>query len=444
MDPVIGSRCSVSSRLDRLPICSYHRYLTGALGFVFFFEYTDINTLSYASPAIVRYWHVPLSTIAALVSVTFLGMFIGATAGGWVGDRFGRKRALLATTVWYTGFSLLNGLAWNVGSLMIARLFTGAGISAMTVVGIAYISEIYPARVHGAYQGWIMAIGLCGVPVTAFVARFCVPLAPWGWRIVFIWGAVGILFPLIARSMEESPRWYEAQGRLEEADAVMDRIEEQVRRDCGTLPLVVTTVVPYAAPQAGHRELFALSHRSSTILLVSAWVFGTLGFFGFTSWVPTLLVTHGFSIVRSLTWSSVMASACIPGAGIAALISDRRERKGSIVIVCLLIAVCGVLYGMALGASTIVLFGVLVEMLIHVFTPLMYTYTAEGFDYAIRNSGTGLAYGAGRLANVVGPLIIAFLFTRYGYTSVFLYISGTWIAVAAVVGFFGPRHRELG
>jgi putative MFS transporter len=83
-------------------------------------------------------------------------------------------------------------------------------------------------------------------------------------------------------------------------------------------------------------------------------------------------------------------------------------------------------------------------MLIHVFTPLMYTYTAEGFDYAIRNSGTGLAYGAGRLANVVGPLIIAFLFTRYGYTSVFLYISGTWIAVAAVVGFFGPRHRELG
>jgi putative MFS transporter len=52
-----------------------------------------------------------------------------------------------------------------------------------------------------------------------------------------------------------------------------------------------------------------------------------------------------------------------------------------------------------------------------------------------------LNYGVGRLANVVGPMLVAFLFTHYGYLSVFIYIGALWVAVALVIGIFGPNTR---
>jgi putative MFS transporter len=66
---------------------------------------------------------------------------------------------------------------------------------------------MFPPSVRGTYQARILTIGLCGIPATAYVARFIIPLAPWGWRAVFVWGALAIVFPFISGRLEESPRW---------------------------------------------------------------------------------------------------------------------------------------------------------------------------------------------------------------------------------------------
>lgn len=443
MEATRSVRQSVAARLNRLPVRSFHRRLMWVLGFVFFFDHADINTLSFASPALMKQWHIPISSIALLISATFMGMFIGSTIGGWISDRVGRKKALLGTALWYAGFSLLNGLVWNPTGLFVTRFLTGVGISAMTVVGIAYISEIYPARVRGSYQGWIMVIGLSGVPVTAYIARFVIPLGPWGWRLVFIWGSLGLLFPLLSRWIEESPRWLENRGRFDEADRILDRIEQEVFGATVPPPLAADAAIPIAPQPSRYLRLLEHGIFPRTTLLVSAWIATTLGFFGFTSWVPSLLVAHGFSLVHSLVWSSAMSLAVVPGAAIAALVSDRWDRKVSTAVVAVLIAVCGLLYGLTFHVITIIIFGLLVEMLIHLFMPLMYAYTAESFPPEIRNSGTGLAYGAGRLANVFGPLIVALLYRHYGYTSVFVYIAMTWVVVALLVATFGRRSRTL-
>lgn len=442
MDLARAPRFSAAERLNRLPVASIHRRLAWILGFVFFFDLGDINTLSFAAPAILKSWHLSIAMIGYLTAATFIGMFVGSTLGGWFSDRVGRKKALILTTLWYAGFSFLNAFAWEPIGLFVSRLLTGVGISAMTVVGITYVSEIYPARIRGSYQGWIMAIGLCGIPATAYVARFCIPMAPWGWRLVFVWGALGIIFPVLARFLEESPRWYENQGRLQEADAVLDRIEAEVKEEKGPLPPVER--VPLSVVRRGnYSELLAPGQISRTITLVFTWMCFTLGFYGFTSWVPTLLVAHGFSLVHSLTWSSAMSLAAVPGALIAAAISDRWDRKWLITAVAVVIAACGLVYGLSFQTVTIIIFGLMVEMFIHAFTPLLYSYTAEAFPTEIRNSGTGLAYGTGRLVNVFGPLIVVFLFNHYGYTSVFVYIALTWLLVAGTVAVFGLRSRKL-
>jgi MFS transporter, putative metabolite:H+ symporter len=324
--------------------------------------------------------------------------------------------------------------------LFATRLLTGVGLSAMTVVGITYISEMFPAQLRGTYQGWIMTIGLCGIPATAYVARFVVPLAPWAWRLVFVWGSLGMLFPLFAAKLEESPLWYESQDELGKADELLSRLESEAEAEAGELPLMRERV-DWATGEGGFKVVFSRWYLPRTLLFLVVWICQTLGFYGFTAWVPTLLVAHGFSLVQSLKWSSVMSLGAVPGALIAALISDRWNRKWLVALVALLIAGCGLTYGLSFRTGTIMMFGFLVTMLLQTFAPLLYAYTAECFPTVIRNSATGLTYGVGRLANAFGPFAVAALYANYGYSSVFVYIATSWILVAAAVGIFGPLTR---
>jgi len=432
-------RVSAAARLDRLPIVSFHRHIMWLLAFCFFFELGDINTFAFSAPAIRAQWGISIGTIGIITSATFLGMFIGATAGGWFSDRLGRKRALILSVTWFSLFSLLNALAWEPASLFAARLLTGIGLSAMTAIGITYIAEMYPARARGTFQGWVMGIGLCGIPAAALVARFLVPAFPFGWRLVFIWGGLAIIFPLLARKLEESPRWYEKRGEFAAADEALQRIEAAAAREAGPLPAPNPVVV---APREGRfTELFAPLVLPRTLMLVVAWIFQTLGFYGFSAWVPTLLVEHGFKLADSLNWAFAMQLIGVPGAFVAGFLSDRWQRKYWITILAVLIAIFGILYGLTFETIFIVTFGGLMTMLIQTFAPLLYAYTAECFPTEVRSSGTGLTYGLGRLSNAVGPLVIAFLFTTYGYQSVFVYIALCWLVVAATIGLTGPRTK---
>jgi putative MFS transporter len=432
---------SSAARLDRLPVSGFHRDIVWLLAYIFFFELGDLNSFAFAAPGVRQAWHLSIDTTSFITSASFLGMFIGATTGGWFSDRVGRKRALVLTTVWYSGFSLLNAFAWDTRSLFAMRFLTGVGLSAMTVIAMTYISEMFPANVRGRYQGRILTIGLCGIPATAYVARFIIPLAPWGWRAVFIWGSLAIVFPLLAGRLEESPRWFEHRGRAKEADDALARIEARVRREVGDLPPVAPA--PHTASRpSGFREIVASGSLGRLVLLVSVWIFQTMGIYGFLSWAPTLLVEHGYSVVQSLERSSAISIGAVPGAWIASKISDRWERKHLIAIVALAIAACGLSYGLSFRTATIVVFGFLVAMSQQVFAALLYAYTPECFPTQVRNTGAGTSYGVGRLANAfVGAFIVAYLFQRYGYATVFVYIACCWATVALLVTVFGPKTR---
>jgi putative MFS transporter len=432
---------SSAARLDRLPLSNFHRDIVKLLAYIFFFELGDLNSFAFAAPGVRQAWNLTIATTSFITSASFVGMFIGATTGGWFSDRVGRKRALILTTLWYSGFSLLNAFAWDTPSLFALRLLTGVGLSAMTVIAMTYISEMFPASVRGKYQGRILTIGLCGIPATAYVARFIIPLAPWGWRVVFVWGSLAILFPLVSGRLEESPRWLENRGRTKEAEESLARIEARVRTEVGELP-PAAAALPVESRPGGIGEIVASGSVGRLLLLIGIWVFQTMGIYGFLSWAPTLLVEHGFSVVESLERSSAISIGAVPGAWIASKISDRWERKHLIAIVALVIASCGLSYGLSFRTVTIVVFGFLVAMSQQVFAALLYAYTPECFPTQVRNTGAGISYGVGRLANAfLGAFIVAYLFQRYGYATVFIYIAICWGTVAFLVTAFGPKTR---
>ncbi|GGX73382.1 putative metabolite transport protein YyaJ [Streptomyces minutiscleroticus] len=432
---------NAANRLDRLPISRFHKVTLLAVSFAYFFEFADINSFAVTAPRLIKLWGVTVDQVAYVTSLSFVGMFIGSVVASWIADRWGRKRALSLTTVFFGLFSFLSVFSWDVVSLGVFRVLTSAGLSAMTVVAVIYVSEIYPAAVRGKYQAYAIVIGICGTPVTSLIASAVVPLSDWSWRLVYLWGALGILFVLFTRHLKESPRWYESKGDHARADEVLREIEAQVAAAKGPLPEPAAPVDLAPVAKAPLRLLLQKKYLLPTLLLTVLWVTQTIGFFGYSSWAPTLLAKEGFSVEKSIFYVALTTVGAPLGSFLASLVTDRFERKWCLVAFGTVIALCGLLYGLTFDPVLIVVFGFLVNLFERGYTALGYAYSPELFDTRGRSLGTGISYGLGRLSNAAGPLIIAALYNRTGYQSVFCFIAGTWVLGAVVLAVFGPRTR---
>ncbi|MFF1614577.1 MFS transporter [Amycolatopsis sp. NPDC058278] len=430
------------NRLNRLPISRFHKVTLFAVSFAYFFEFADINSFATTAPKLIKLWGVTVNQVAYVTSLSFVGMFFGSVIASTIADRWGRKNALVLTTVWFGVFSFAAVFSWDIVSLGVFRVLTSAGLSAMTVVAVIYVNELYPAANRGKYQAYAIVIGICGTPVTNLIASVVVPLGDWAWRLVYLWGALGVLLVLFTRRLKESPRWYESRGEHTRADAVLREIEAQVAAEKGPLPEPAPPVGEAAVAKAPLRLLLRKKYLLPTLLLTVLWVTQTIGFFGYSSWAPTLLAKEGFSVEKSVFYVALTTVGAPLGSYLAALVTDRFERKWCLVAFGTVIALCGLLYGLTFDPVLIVVFGFLVNMFERGYTALGYAYSPELFDTRGRSLGTGVSYGLGRLSNAAGPLIVAGLYNGSGYRSVFFFIAGTWLAGALVLAAFGPRTRQ--
>ena len=196
---------NAANRLDRLPISKFHKITLVAVSFAYFFEFADINSFATTVPKLINLWGVSINQIAYVTSASFVGMFFGSLIASWLADRWGRKKALVITTLWFSAFSFAAVFSWDIVSLGVFRVLTSAGLSAMTVVAVIYVNEIFPAAVRGKYQAYAIVIGICGTPATNLIASLVVPLSDWSWRLVYLWGALGIVFILFTRQLKSPP-----------------------------------------------------------------------------------------------------------------------------------------------------------------------------------------------------------------------------------------------
>jgi putative MFS transporter len=434
---------NAANRLDRLPISRFHKITLVAVSFAYFFEFADINSFATTVPKLIKLWGVSINDIAYVTSASFVGMFIGSLIASWLADRWGRKKALVITTLWFSLFSFAAVFSWDIVSLGVFRILTSAGLSAMTVVAVIYVNEIFPAAVRGKYQAYAIVIGICGTPATNLIASVVVPLSDWSWRLVFLWGALGIVFIFFTRHLKESPRWYENKGEYAKADAALTQIEARVAAEKGPLAAPAPPLPAVPSTKAPLKLLLEKKYLGPTLLLTVLWVTQTVGFFGYSSWAPTLLSKEGFSVENSIFYVALTTVGAPLGSYLASLVTDRFERKWCLVAFGTTIAVCGLFYGLTFNPVLIVVFGFLVNLFERGYTALAYAYSPELFDTAGRSLGTGVSYGLGRLSNAAGPLIIAALYNGSGYQSVFFFIAGTWLFGALALAFFGPNTRKL-
>ncbi|NMH96841.1 MFS transporter [Pseudonocardia acidicola] len=436
----------LAARLDRIPVVTpTHRRWVGLLGLLFVFDLVDLNSFAYAAPALRSEWGLSIGGVGAITSAGFVGMFLGAIVGGRLSDRVGRRPVLIGAAFFYSLFSLLSVFStgpWMLGAL---RVLTGFGLQAMTGVLLVWVSEMFPRSLRGRYQALLLAIGLAGVPIAAWVARLVVPMGHGAWRWIFVVGALGAVGGVIAlRTLPESVRWRAGHGRTgdpreEELVAIMERQAEARTGEPLPAPVADRPIVPGRLT-----ELLRGATLRKTVVASLACVFLILSFYGFSSWVPTLLVERGYTTAQSLTYSSILAIAAVPGALLAMPIIDRFERKTVILGIEVVVAVLLLLFGLIDHPAAIIGCGFGAALLMQTGVATLYTYIAEVFPLHLRGLGSGIANGSGRLAGVLGGFGVAALYSGMGLTAVYAYIAIAALLMGLVMALLGTAPRTAG
>ena len=233
----------IPARLDRLPWGRFHTLVVVALGITWILDGLEVTLAGTVSGALKRSPVLQFSNtdVGLAGSAYIAGAVLGAVFFGWLTDRLGRKKLFFITLFVYLLATAATALSWNVWSFMLFRFLTGAGIGGEYAAINSTIQELIPARVRGwtdlAIDGsfWVgAALGAAGSILLLDPAHVSPDM---GWRLAFLIGAMLSLIILFMRMwLPESPRWLMTHGRLEEAEAIVSRIEADLARRGHVLP----------------------------------------------------------------------------------------------------------------------------------------------------------------------------------------------------------------
>ncbi|MBB3260665.1 putative MFS transporter [Paraburkholderia bannensis] len=441
---------AISTRLDRLPATGAIWKLVLLLSLGFFFELYDLLYTGYVAPGLVKSGILTPTTpglfgtsgIAGFIAALFSGLFVGTIACGFLADRFGRRAIFTWSMLWYVVANTVMAFQDSAAGLNFWRFVSGMGIGVELVTIGTYLSELAPRHLRGRAFAVCQTIGFTAVPVAAYLSYLLVPHAPYGldgWRWVVLLGGVSALFVwYFRRNLPESPRWLAGQGRLDEAHAVLSRLEATVERQYGRALPAPAAAEP-VMPKSGFAAMWKPPYRKRTIMLVLFHIFQTIGFFGFANWVPTLLVKQGITVTSSLLYTTVIGLAAPLGPLLGYAIADRFERKHVIVCMAALNIVAGLLFSQVRSAGAIVTLGVLLTLASNIISFSYHTYQQELYPTAIRARAVGFVYSWSRLSAVFSSFVIASTLREFGVTGVFVFIAGAMSLVIVAIGLMGPR-----
>jgi putative MFS transporter len=430
----------ISARLDRLPATRkvWTRVILLSLGG--FFEFYDLFFTGYIAPGLVRSHILSTTGIAGFIAAMFSGLFVGTALFGFVADRLGRRTIFTCSLLWYSVASVFMAFQNHMFGLDLWRFLAGIGVGVELVTIDTYLAELVPKQWRGRAFAYNQAIQFSAVPLVALLAWLLVPRSPFGldgWRWVVLIGAAGAIFVWWIRlRVPESPRWLAQHGRIVEAEHVLAELEAGL-----VLP-------PPGAPEArtargSFREIWKPPYRSRTVMLIVFQLFQTVGFYGFSNWVPTLLIGRGIAITSSLRYTFLIAIAAPLGPLLASAIADKIERKWQIVLAALGIAFFGVLFGQLSNIELLIVLGVLVTLSANILSFSSHAYQAELYPTRIRAMAVGFTYSWSRFSVIFSSFAIAFFLDRFGVPGVFAFIAGSMVIVILAIALFGPKTNNL-
>lgn len=436
---------NILKRVERLPFSRFHWRLLAMGGLGYTFDAMDGAMIAFILPAVSVLWSLTNERTGLLGSSAMIGYLFGAFFAGTLGDLIGRRTVMMYALAIYCLATLVAAFAPSWQFLFCWRVVASFGTGAESAIIAPFLAEFVQKKYRGRFVGSLTGFFSFGWVFSALLGYFVVRSFPDGWRIVQIISALPIVMLLWwRRSLPESPRWLIQRGRSAEARAEVDRIESQVTQRGGvSLPPLEAFEIPIAGPRQGGTfvknlaALFGSRMLQTTLMLWTLWIAITFSYYGFFTWIPSLLVKQGMTITKSFSYSIIIYLAQIPGYYSAAFVSEKLDRKWTIVAYMVLGGVSAHLMSNARSDSSIMIAGFLMSFFMNGTYAGIYAYTPELYPTAFRTTGMGVASAFGRIGGLSAPIIIGYGFSRIGFGGIFTLTTIVLGAGALAVALLG-------
>lgn len=394
----------VSALIDQRKVTWFNWSLVIFSFFVILFDGYDIGAVSFAGPHLIREWHFAPQEMGPVISAGLWGILLGSPVLGFVGDRWGRKVAIVVSSAVYGVFTLAVVWASNVDQLIYLRFGAGLGIGGLLPNIIALNAEFAPKRLRAT----LVIIMFCGITfggsVPGIVSASLVPAH--GWRLLFWIGGVLplVMAVLVAGLMPESLKFLVVTGKPRH------RIIKILRA------LAPTTAFPEEAQFVIRDEkqyqgfnpkyLFGDGLAGITITLWICFICNLMAFYFIQGWLPIVLPAAHIPITDA-AWAGTLFQI---GGTVGGLVLARPiDTKG----------LAPVLWLFALSIPVVALIGFVGlqnEALLFIMVTLagfcslglqfgLNAASALIYPTAFRSNGSGWAFAIGRFGSATGPLI---------------------------------------
>ena len=392
----------------------------------------DIGAIAFAAPHLIAEWHVPPKALGLVLAASNFGILFGSQIFGWIGDRYGRKTALILANLLFGVLTYWAAYATDLTELSWLRFFAGLGIGGVIPNIVAINAESAPRHLRATLA--IIAAGMVplGGALAGFVGAGLVP--QYGWQILFkIGGIAPVVFALLAiYGLPESIKYmtlHESQrGKMAALIAAI--------RPGFVVPASARFVVEDERQSPSSNPIYLFGHGLAVITPLTwlMFAFNLMGYFFLISWTPTLMTAaHLPPTTAALAGAALQVGGT---AGALALCWWLQRHRFLAIAVLFVIAVpvvgsigyAGLSSPMALLTTTFFA-GALVlgiQSGINVVGALIY-------PTMLRANGSGWQLGIGRLGAIVGPLAGA-LFVGLPVEQLYLW-SALPFAAGAVVTF---------
>lgn len=156
-----------------------------------FMNLLDLTVTNVALPQLAREFKVSPATISWVSTSYLLSVAVFIPLSGWVGDRFGAKRAFLVALFIFTAGSALCGLSSTLWELIAARVLQGAGSGLLIPVGAAMTLRVFPLSERARVSAIITVPAVVAPALGPVIGGYLTQYQSWQW-IFFINVPLGV------------------------------------------------------------------------------------------------------------------------------------------------------------------------------------------------------------------------------------------------------------
>ena len=371
--------------LSAIPRGQRNTLLAAGLGWML--DAFDVMLYALVLAHVMRDLGMSKGTAGLLNTLTLLASGIGGVLFGFIADRIGRKRALMATILTYSVFSFASGLSTTIFMLACFRFVLGLGMGGEWNTGAALVAETWPGEQRAHALAIVQSSWAIGYALAALVAGLVLQFA--NWRMVFF---VGILPALvifwILQKVPESEMWERQRTSVATSANIRD-------------------------PSDSFFHLFSRSYARSTLALLLVNFFGLFAWWGLFTWIPPYLSLpvsqggRGFGVLSTTGLLLFLNLAgMFPGYLTFGWAADRLGRRNAFMLYTLVAALLVPLYAAARSEWVLLVLGAVVAFFGTGFFSGSGLVGSEIFPTRLRARALGFTYNGARTLSALAPFVI--------------------------------------